>query len=249
MRHILRRKPISHIVEDNYVHAFVLYFFGINFYKYSDATLEEVCISKGLDVATVINRLESITLPPDRRDISLNAYPVDLIIEYLKHTHHIYVKEKLPYVANLIQDLEPSDDNKTISDLKFIFPFFVEDFVKHIYEEEDTLFNYILLLHQGLEKKVNYGKLFYALEKHSIQEFALDHSQEDDEMKGIRKLTNNYQLKDPGNLHLKVVYAELQAFEQDLHIHAKIENEILFPKALQLEFEINQKIRKIIPSN
>ncbi|MBX9853325.1 MAG: hemerythrin domain-containing protein [Cytophagaceae bacterium] len=245
----IRQKRIDQIIHENYVNASALFFFGISFYNYSEKTLEQVCQEKSLDVNTVIRKLESSNASQDSDEISLNKYPLDLIIEYLKHTHHIFVKHKLPYITKLISQLDNGKIDKSAKDLKFIFPFFVEDFIKHIYEEEDTLFTYILTLHNSLHKKYNVSKLYFSMEKHSVREYALKHSTDDDEMEGIRKLTNNYSVENINDLHLKVIYLELKSFEENLRTHARIENEILFPKALALENEVNMLFKNRISSN
>lgn len=243
------QKLITQLVDENYVYASVLFFFGISFYNYSDKTLEQACREKGLDVKAVIKKLESINSSNPEINLELDKYPIDLVIEYLKHAHYIFVKHKLPYISKLINNLDNLNIDKSVKDLKFIFPFFVEDFIKHIYEEEDTLFTYILTLHNSLSKNFNISKLYYEMEKHSIREYALQHSNDENDMQGIRQLTNNYTLPDSGNLHLKVIYAELKSFEEELERHAQIENEILFPKALSLENEVNLKIKNKISCN
>lgn len=237
----LKHKRISELVDLNYVHAYVLFYFGIRFYEYSELTLDEVCKKKGLRTEQVVRELESPTHLREA-DLPLVSYPIDLIIEYLKHSHFLFVKHKLPYIARLVDSFKANhDDYSTVErDLKMVFPLFVEDFIQHIYHEEDTLFSFI----QSLERasKGNYfpSKLYYMLEKNSVQKFAMEHDVHDDEMEGIRKITHNYTLQAHAPLHVKVLYNELKAFEQSLITHARIENEILFPKAMALE----NKVRK-----
>ncbi len=87
------------------------------------------------------------------------------------------------------------------------------------------------------------------MEAHSLQEFATEHEHNDDEMKGLRSITHNYSLVPENDLHLKVIFAELKSFEENLTSHARIENEILFPKALELEKEIKKNLAKKIKLN
>ncbi len=87
------------------------------------------------------------------------------------------------------------------------------------------------------------------MEQHSLQKYAVEHEEHDDEMRGIRKITNNYHCHNQDPLHIRVVYAELQAFEKELITHARVENEILFPKALILEQEVKRAIRSKINFN
>jgi regulator of cell morphogenesis and NO signaling len=57
-------------------------------------------------------------------------------------------------------------------------------------------------------------------------------------MEGIRKITKDYFLASDAPLHVKVLYTELTEFERNLQAHARIENEILFPKAMELENQV-----------
>ena len=79
------------------------------------------------------------------------------------------------------------------------------------------------------------------MEKHSLQKCALEHEAHDEEMRGIRKITKDYYLATDAPLHVKVIYNELIQFEKSLKVHAQVENEILFPKALALESEVKKK--------
>ena len=78
-----------------------------------------------------------------------------------------------------------------------------------------------------------------------MKEIADEHMNEDSEMSGIRGLTKNYSLDNINNLHLKVIFQELKDFDNELEIHSDIENKILFPRALELENLISDKIRNI----
>lgn len=247
----INNKKITELVGENYVFASVLYYFGIKFYDYSEKTLEQVCTERGLDIDVVISRLESIAIEKENGELELLSYPIDLIIEYLKHAHYIFIKQKLPYIARLIENLQcifPAH-SQIIEDLKFVFPLFVEDFIHHIYEEEDSLFCYINLLNNYLHHPGNLSLVFYEMEKFSLQEHAIAHDMHDDEMEGIRSITNDYRLPNEGDLHLKVVFEELKSFEKQLIAHAGVENEILFPKALLLEKEVKCSLKEKIRWN
>lgn len=235
----LKDTRIAELVDQNYVHAYVLYYFGIRFYEYFELTLDQVCKEKGLKTEQVIKELESPTHLKEA-ELPLVSYPIDLIIQYLKHSHFLFIKHKLPYIARLVESFKAKHEDYVIieRDLKLVFPLFVEDFIEHIYEEEDTLFHYIQALEKAAKGDISPGKLFYMMEKNSIRKFAMDHEVHDDEMEGIRKITKDYKIAPNTPLHIKVMYNELKAFEQSLITHARIENEILFPKAMTLENKV-----------
>jgi regulator of cell morphogenesis and NO signaling len=238
----LKNRRIGELVGQDSIRAHVLFYFGIKFYEYSEHTLEQVCQEKGLRVDQVVRELESPGDNFKEADLPLLSYPLDLIIEYLKHAHFLFVKHKLPFIGRLVESFKADhpDYELVAKDLKILFPLFIEDFIHHIYEEEDTLFKYINVLERALKGQYNPARLYYMLEKSSLQRFALEHEAHDDEMEGIRKITKDYKLEQNAPLHVKVIYAELLNFEKSLQTHARIENEILFPKAMALENKVKQ---------
>lgn len=238
----LQNTPIQELVDKNYVHGYVLFYLGIRFYEYSELTLTQVCAKRGLKVEQVVKELESPTHLQEA-DLPLISYPIDLIIEYLKHSHFLFIKHKLPYIARLVESFKAKHDDylQIERDLKMVFPLFVADFIEHIYREEDTLFHYILALEKASKGKFPPGKLFYMMEKNSVQKFAMEHEAHDDEMEGIRKITRDYQLFDRAPLHVRVIYNELKSFEKSLVTHARIENEILLPKAMGIESAVRKR--------
>jgi len=246
---IKTNKRISEIVDENYAYASVLYYFGIKFYDYNEKTLEQVCQEKGLDVTQVIDSLENLPADEAEDNPTLSTLPVDVVVEYLKHTHFVFIKERLPYLSKLIKNLPKHQHADIAEDLQFIFPLFVEDLIYHIYQEEDELFKYIMSLHATLKSPQQTNQLYFDLEKYSIQDFAVGHDVDDDEMKGIRHITDNYNTLSINSLHLRVIYAELQHFEKELMTHARIENEILFPKALMLEKQVLKFFKDKSPLN
>ncbi|MFM8832945.1 MAG: iron-sulfur cluster repair di-iron protein [Cytophagales bacterium] len=239
---LLQNKRITELIADDHTRAQVLYYFGIRFYDYPYQTLEEACVQLGLKVAPLVKELESPGGNFQDEGIPLYSYPIDLIVEYLKHSHYFYVKHKLPFVGKLVENFraEHADYQQVEKDLKVLYPLFFEDFVHHIYQEEDTLFKYINTLQRAQKGHYHPSKLYRLMEKQSLQRCALEHEANDDEMTGIRKITNDYYLTSNAPLHIKVIYTELVNFEKSLQTHARIENQILFPKAMALENEVKQ---------
>jgi regulator of cell morphogenesis and NO signaling len=235
----LKNTRISELVDRNYVHAYVLYYFGIQFYEYSALTLGQVCEQRGLKVEHVIREMESPSHLQEA-DLPLVSYPIDLIIEYLKHSHFLFIKHKLPYIARLVENFKAKDASYQLveRDLRIVVPLFIKDFIEHIYHEEDTLFHFIHALERASKENYIPTRLYYLLEKNSIQSLAMEHEAHDDEMEGIRNITKDYALQPDAPLHVKVLYNELKGFEKSLITHARIENEVLFPKAMDLEKKV-----------
>lgn len=240
----LKKRRILDLVEENYVFASVLHHFGIDFYDYQEQNLAEVCKKKGLKPELIIAGLEDVIEDDQEHLQYLIGLPVDLVIAYLKHKHFSFVKHTLPYLAKLINCYPSQGGCTVINDIKWLFPLFVEDFIQHMHEEEDTVFQHILQIEKALKGEVATSSLFFNLKKYSIKAIAHEHQAHDDVMIGIRKLTNDYEHEKDSPVLLKVIFSELQSFEKNLIIHSRIENEVLFPKALLMEKELYKVISK-----
>lgn len=239
---MLLHTTIEQLVRNNYVYAMALRHLGIRFFEHPHTTVAELCRRYAWNE----QHISSFFADYHRlfRNLSLKetqSCSIEFLLDFLRHAHRLFVRERLPFMAELIEALPVSPAHKDlIEDLKVLFPLFSEEFILHIHEEEDHFFHYIELLTQAKkEKKPSAGLIFKMQETH-IGSFALDHETHDDEMRGIRRLTHNYHIPADAPTNLVVVLSALSDFDKELHLHAQIENEILFPKALRLEQEIRR---------
>ncbi|MFN5170310.1 MAG: iron-sulfur cluster repair di-iron protein [Cyclobacteriaceae bacterium] len=247
----LQHQSLHQLVNDDHNRAYVLHYLGIPFCDHWDRTLAQACQPLGIRPEQVEMEWRQPRFGWQQRDVQLAGLPLDLIIQYLKHTHTIFVKHKLPYIGHLVDKFRAQHpDYDTIEkDMKVLYPLFREDFIHHIYEEEDTLFSYIQELNHVARHRAPAARLYFKLERYSLQQLALDHEVHDDEMAGIRKITNNYCLTGGAPLHVKVLYSELQQFETALQNHARVENEILFPHAMTLESQVRARLFDTVRHN
>lgn len=230
--------------------GFVLHAQGIKFYEHADSTVAAISSRYAFNLKQFIHQANwqyQYQLVKD--PLTLNKHTALHVIDYLSFMHRLFIKEKLPYFSAIIQDFNNATDDKRITDLKWAFPYFQEDFVHHIIEEEDHLFSYLRQLAKGLQEKKVSAQLMMEMERCSIKEYSLHHLLDDDEMAGIRSLTNEYTHQPTDSLELRVLFFELREFEKELNFHARIENEVLFPKALTMENGVRRLIHKFSSHN
>jgi regulator of cell morphogenesis and NO signaling len=251
----LLEKRITQIIEFDYRFGALLHRWGIDFYKYPDMLLAEVCRRKHINGQVLIGQItEAMATKLTTSIESFTHRPIADLIDYLRQAHRIFTRYRLPYMAQLIRDarleyLHSSEYIDLLNDLKIAFPLFAEDFIGHILEEEQQVFNYITLLDDSLHRKVAYSRAYYAMEKYSIEKISEHHHADDDDMAGIRELTHHYAVHGQTPLLLRVLFLELQAFEEELKRHATFENDLLLPKAARLEARVRKVIARTIPLN
>lgn len=246
----LHNKSIADLVSENHVLAGVLHYFGICFFQHERHSLVEACQAHKVNPSQVMAALEewASRKEPTREDLYL--HPIELVVGYLKTKHRYFVRQALPFLSSMVEgiDLGPGHRN-LMTDLRLMFPLFVDDFIHHIHEEEDTLFRRISLLQNIDASLLPQTEAIEVFALPSIAIMASDHEAHDDEMEGIRNLTNDYRIPASATVSMKVLFHELQQLEKELIIHAKIENELLFPKAIELEKEVKRKLTLQIKSN
>ena len=226
-------KTISMLLAENPTHGRVLHSLGVDFEVHYDRSLAEVCKAFKWNQKAIVKAFELEELNTKSTYEDLKKRSLGELINYLKQSHVTFIKECLPYIGALIDKLK--GPAPLITDLKLVFPLFFEDFVTHIHEEEDGLFDYIKTLvgiKQG--KVINPLKKLYRLREINLATIALDHKDED-EMKSMRALVA--ELPETAFI-MGLVKKEFQVFDQLLQFHAEIEDQLLFPKAIAMEKQI-----------
>ena len=237
----MQEKSIQSLIHEDVVYAKVLDQLGVQFYESRHKTLAELCSENNIDIERFLIILEKSNSRRTQEYLDLRNYPIRLIVAYLKHSHQIFVKDTLPYILKKVAELE-QNDTELVVDLQTVLPMFIEDFIHHIYEEEDRLFTYVCELESAVNGLTDINTIKDKIENFSIQEFALEHNDSDNEMKGIRGITNNYSTVNVSNGKLELLLTALRQFDEELTRHAHIENDILFAKAISMEKNVKQML-------
>jgi regulator of cell morphogenesis and NO signaling len=122
-----------------------------------------------------------------------------------------------------------------LSEVQNLFTKVAEEMKSHMMKEEQILFPLIKYLAetQKFNEKPKTGG--FGTIKNPIRQMEAEHVSAGNAMDTIRKFTSNYVLPDDACTTFQVTYQELDEFEKDLHKHVHLENNILFPRAIELE--------------
>src|SRR6185369_1396516 len=71
--------------------------------------------------------------------------------------------------------------------------------------------------------------------RNPIHMMEIEHDSAGDALRELRQLTGEYTAPEEGCFSYKTLYQGLSEFEADLHQHIHLENNILFPRAIELE--------------
>ena len=179
------------------------------------------------------------------------AFPVEMIVDYIQRTHVYYFEKKLPEIEQSILLLSGHYDSHhpILAALQNFFHRYVQDLSEHIGAEEQLLLPYIKLLQDAEKTPAHFSGFVLARRDYSIDRFLNDHHDTEDELKDIRQTIRLYDPPQTNASLYRILLTQLQTFEQDLSVHAHIEEEVLIPKARKMEKDLNAQLLYLSPFN
>lgn len=232
---------IQEYVAEDYRTADVFNKYGIDFCCRGHRTLDEVCVAEQIDKKALLEDLANISSNSSTQNIDYKSWPLDLLIDYIEKKHHRYVAEKSPVLRFYLDKIAQvhGDHHPELHDIRKLFYDSSNDLLHHQEEEEGILFPYIKELMQAKEEKrpANKPEGFEDIAS-PIEKLMAEHDQEGVRHRKIAKLSNNYTMPADGCNTYKVTYELLKEFQDDLHLHIHLENNILFLEAKKLEAQV-----------
>lgn len=207
--------------------------FGISL-GFGDKTVKEICRLNNLDhqlVLLVMNVFHNQTYPV-LSHLSLDMIPG--LIDYLKNGHHYYLKQKLPYIENLIERFINNTDNP---DTRLILKFFNEyanEVNEHMKYEDDIVFPYCIALYNIYNKKENSSEA----QQYTVESFISHHEDIDEKLDDLMQLLIKHFPPTTDRFYRNMMLIELFNLQYDLLDHSNIEDKILLPAIEQLEFKV-----------
>ncbi|MCA0429633.1 MAG: iron-sulfur cluster repair di-iron protein [Bacteroidetes bacterium] len=239
---ITKNLNIGALVARNYKTASVFKKSGIDFCCNGNRTIEEACNQKKINVDELIKSLQNVIQNTNNSDsIDFNSWPLDLLADYIEKKHHRFVESKIieitPFLNKIVKVHGPQ--HPELNEVQVLFQGCVEELTVHMKKEELIIFPFIRKL-EAFKQSGGTIKIPFGSVQNPIQNMMNEHTAEGERFRKIAELTNDYTPpKDACNTY-KVTFSLLKEFEEDLHQHIHLENNILFPKAIFLEEDLMQ---------
>jgi regulator of cell morphogenesis and NO signaling len=109
-----------------------------------------------------------------------------------------------------------------------------------MFKEEQVLFPYIVALVQAADQNGAVPFAPFGTVKNPVRMMMIEHDTAGEILRELRALTSDYKVPADACISYQTLYQALENFEKDLHQHIHLENNLLFPKALELENALGQ---------
>ncbi|MCJ8163305.1 iron-sulfur cluster repair di-iron protein [Pontibacter sp. E15-1] len=234
-------ETIGELVASDFRKAQVFKKYGIDFCCGGKKTVAQACEEKGVDKEALENELNttSTTTTANARETDYANWQPSFLADYIVNMHHTYVREAIPALYEYTTKIA-SVHGKSHPELLEVARHFVNvanELEAHMPKEERVLFPYIKQLDEAKKQGILLDEPAFGTIQNPINMMEMEHEQAGKELEAIREKTNNYTLPPDACATYTVAFKKLQEFEEDLHRHIHLENNILFPKALELEKE------------
>lgn len=238
----LETRTVAELVTENIKTAHVFKKYGIDFCCGGGITVQKACEKQGVNLKDLENDLLHIENAVTGGH-NYNSWPIDFLTDHIINIHHAYVAESIPLL------LQYADKVKRVHghhyhELHEIEELLIEvagELSAHMKKEELILFPFVKKLVKAKNEGSELPETHFGTVDNPIKMMEAEHEEAGELLRRISKLSSQYTPPAGACNTYRAFYAKLDEFEQDLHQHIHLENNILFPKTLQLEKELRQQ--------
>lgn len=240
----LIEKPIGQIVAENYRTAQIFKNHKIDFCCQGNRSLQEATEKNQIDAQIIISEINAVQQEEKDGTIDFKSWPIDLLADYIEKIHHRYVEKQIPVLKPYLEKLckVHGERHPELFEITEHFNKSAGELAAHMKKEEIILFPTIRKMVKAKQTGSKLEKPRFGTVQNPIQMMMMEHETEGERFRKIEELSNNYTPPADACSTYQVTFALLQEFENDLHRHIHLENNILFPKAAELEKELNGEL-------
>jgi regulator of cell morphogenesis and NO signaling len=232
-----KQHTLAAIVADRHEAAAVFEKYQLDFCCKGKRTLQQACDEKNIPVEPIIEELQQAFDPgAGLQDQVISTLTISQLVDYIVLKHHVYVKHAMPVIFQHLERVATKHGDRFPA-MRQVFQLFAtlkEEMDGHMQKEEMVLFPRIKEVDRAVQQQNIPSALNAGYISQPIHMMEAEHEDAGNLMAQIRQLTNDYTPPADACTTFRISLAELKAFEVDLHQHVHLENNILFPRIVQI---------------
>jgi regulator of cell morphogenesis and NO signaling len=226
----LNKLTVGEIVAKDFRTSEVFKNAGIDFCCGGKQNISEACSEHGINKEDLLVKIKDLENIPINYAEKFNEWEPDFLADYIANTHHKYVSKTLAdllFYTQKIADVH-GDHHGELIEVASLFSKIHDELIPHLKNEEEVLFpaiKEVLSNNSSKAKQTIISEITRMLGEHDFAGGAMDQ---------INVITKGYLLPDDACNTYRVAFKLLNEFEDDLHVHVHLENNILFPKVMEM---------------
>ena len=227
---------VGELVAKDYRMASVFKSVGVDFCCRGNRSIQEVSAHNKIEAEKLIEKLNA-AMTTETGATDYDAWPLDLLADYIEKKHHRYVEEKIteikPYLAKVTK--VHGGEHPELKKIQELFLASAGELTAHMKKEELVLFPFIRKMVKAKQEGETIESPHFGTVGNPIAMMKEEHDNEGVRFREIAELSNNYTMPSDGCNTYRVTFALIKEFEEDLHLHIHLENNVLFHKAIGME--------------
>ena len=198
--------------------------------------LAEVCLKRGLDIQAVLEILRQADAQADQinaDDVDPDTLSLTDLADHIEQKHHAYLREEFPRLDTMTEKVfrVHGKNEPRLAVVRQAYCDLRDELTSHMKKEEKILFPMIRQLEQT-DGPISFHCGSIA---NPIQQMEVEHEHAGNALATIRTATDDFQPPEWACNTYRAMLDGLAQLERDIHLHVHKENNILFPKAIDLE--------------
>lgn len=211
--------------------------FGIDYCCGGRKPLAQACQERSLDLDAVVAAIEGTTHGSPEPDPEWTSASLEALCEHIIKIHHEYIRREIPRLWQLAQKVvaRHGDTHPELARIQQLIRGAGEDLIQHLAKEEQILFPSIINMERnrttcGPRPLGCFGSI-----RNPVRVMMAEHDAAGEALAEIRQLSHDFTPPEGSCPTYRACYQALAEFEQDLHRHVHLENNILFPRAIEMD--------------
>jgi regulator of cell morphogenesis and NO signaling len=236
---ITKDQTVAAVVTENIKASHIFKKHNIDFCCGGGISIEKVCEKNGLDPEVLMTELQNLVVKSEDSN-DYNNWNLSFLADYIINIHHKYVSESIPILLGYAAKVAKVHGHHytEVVEIDRLFNVAASELSAHMMKEELILFPYIKHLVISEKEESAPNPAHFGSISNPITMMEDEHEAVGDIFKKISSLSNNYTPPEDACNTFRALYDKLNEFEQDLHKHIHLENNILHPKALELSSKL-----------
>jgi len=236
---VTTEKTVRDLVLENPAATRVLEKLGIDYCCGGDRTLDEACRAANLPMDQVLNSLAGAKDAPETsgQDRDWQREPLKNLIAHIIGTHHKFVREETARLAPLLEKVRSvhGKNHPELGQIQATFAALSQELTMHMMKEERILFPYIVRMEESVLQKQPLQPPPFGTVENPVAMMIHEHDSAGAALRSMRQASGGYAPPPDACISYQTLYRALAEFEADLHQHIHLENNILFPRAVEME--------------
>jgi regulator of cell morphogenesis and NO signaling len=172
-----------------------------------------------------------------------NSEPLADLTAHIRDTHHRYTRKALARLGPLFGEVcaVHGENHPALPRMRATFGNLAQELTMHMMKEEMVLFPYIERMEEAIVEKSTVLPAPFGSVRNPVAMMRHEHDGAGQALGEIRAASNGFTVPPNACASYRTLYQALAEFESDLHQHIHLEDDILFPRAIEMEQGIERR--------